>query len=144
MPSGASTLTREPAADLAPAPFRVPDYPPSELAASRRPSRIAVAGRWLWERRVSAAIVIGLLVLCGWVEATNMTGWPSPFDDEGTYVSQGWSVLHYGAVSHYTFWYDHPPLAWVLIGLWSTLPMPSRATRWRSMPAASSCSSPTS
>src|SRR2546430_3695544 len=48
-----------------------------------------------------------------------MTGWPSPFDDEGTYVSQGWSMLTYGMPSHYTYWYDHPPLAWVLMGLWS-------------------------
>jgi 4-amino-4-deoxy-L-arabinose transferase-like glycosyltransferase len=120
MPTGGSTLLHDPAPDLAP-PLDVPDYPPAVTAPPERASRARSAARWLWERRLSAMVVLGLLVLSGWVEATNMTGWPSPFDDEGTYVSQGWSILHYGALSHYTYWYDHPPLGWVLIGLWSTL-----------------------
>src|SRR3989442_11038245 len=119
MPSGGGTIPLDPPRELAPESLRAPDYPPVETASSRRAGWIASGGRWLWERRLSALLVLGLLLLCGWVEATNMTGWPSPFDDEGTYVSQGWSMLTYGMPSHYTYWYDHPPLAWILMGLWS-------------------------
>ena len=44
-----------------------------------------------------------------------MTRSPEPFDDEGTYVAQAWAVEHLHALAPYTYWYDHPPLGWLLI-----------------------------
>ena len=119
MPTG-GTLTVDPRTDVAHPGAGVPDYPPTDLVPVQR-GRVRTALAWLWERRLSAVIVLGLLAVCGWVEATNMTGWPSPFDDEGTYVSQAWSTINHGMLSHYTYWYDHPPLAWIIMGAWSAL-----------------------
>ncbi len=50
------------------------------------------------------------------VHAVNMTGFPYYENDEGTYLSQAWSVLHLGRLAPYTYWYDHPPLGWIQIG----------------------------
>jgi hypothetical protein len=50
-------------------------------------------------------------------------------DDEGTYVSEAWAVGAKHQLSHYTYWYDHPPLGWIQIaayaaatGAWSRAP----------------------
>lgn len=51
--------------------------------------------------------------------ATNLGGFPEfDNDDEGTYHAQAWAVLTQGRLTHYTYWYDHPPLGWLqLAGL---------------------------
>src|SRR5262249_45091263 len=54
--------------------------------------------------------------------AWNMTGFPSASDDEGTYLAQAWAVQHGLGLAHYTYWYDHPPLAWVQLAAISWLP----------------------
>src|SRR3954470_16150091 len=50
-------------------------------------------------------------------------------DDEGTYVTQAWAIGAKHQLSHYTYWYDHPPLGWIQIaayaaatGAWSRAP----------------------
>jgi len=43
---------------------------------------------------------------------------PLRFDDEGTYVSQARALLQDGQLAPYTYWYDHPPLGWMLISTW--------------------------
>jgi hypothetical protein len=30
-------------------------------------------------------------------------------------------VQHWGTLGHYTYWYDHPPLGWLLLAAWTTL-----------------------
>lgn len=52
------------------------------------------------------AVVVG-------VAGTGVTRWPGYGDDEGTYVAEAWAVLHGQGLSHYTYWYDHPPLGWL-------------------------------
>jgi Dolichyl-phosphate-mannose-protein mannosyltransferase len=79
------------------------------------------AGWWAAAHWQSLALLTVLLLGAGFVHGTGMFGWPSRFDDEGTYVSQAWSLQHYGALSHYTYWYDHPPLGWMTIALWREL-----------------------
>jgi len=77
----------------------------------------AVAGSvasWVAEHWVSLAIVGGLLLIVGVVLGTGITGFPSLADDEGTYVAEAWALNH-GALSHYTYWYDHPPVGWIQI-----------------------------
>lgn len=60
-------------------------------------------------------VLIGAAVLHAW----NMLRAPMPFDDEGTYISQAWALATHGELSHYTYWYDHPPLGWMLLAVWN-------------------------
>ena len=46
---------------------------------------------------------------------------PQRVDDEGTYVAQAWVVQHWRTLGHYTYWYDHPPLGWLLLAAWTSL-----------------------
>ena len=69
----------------------------------------------------SALLLTGALALVGAVHAIGAHGAPGLVDDEGTYVAQAWAVLTRGALSHYTYWYDHPPLGWIQIAGWSAL-----------------------
>jgi hypothetical protein len=74
--------------------------------------------------RVDPASVITLgvvLVATGVVHAVGYGRAPGLIDDEGTYVAQSWSVLTHGALSHYTYWYDHPPLGWIQVAGWMGL-----------------------
>jgi len=89
------------------------------------------AGWWAAAHWQSLALLTVLLVGAGFVHGTGMFGWPARFDDEGTYVSQAWALEHYGALSHYTYWYDHPPLGWMFIALWREL-----STGWDDAPNA--------
>ena len=69
----------------------------------------------------SIAVLLPLLAIVGLVHATGMHINPQRLDDEGTYVSQAWAVTHLSTLAHYTYWYDHPPLGWILVALWSAV-----------------------
>lgn len=49
------------------------------------------------------------------VHAINVFHNPAPTDEEGTYVSQAWALLHLDKLAPYTYWYDHPPFGWMTI-----------------------------
>ncbi|ROR31147.1 dolichyl-phosphate-mannose-protein mannosyltransferase [Curtobacterium sp. JUb34] len=85
------------------------------------PIRGAVAGDHAgisaWFRRHAASLtwllpVVAITVI---VQAWNMSGTPQRIDDEGTYTAQAWAIMHLGEITHYTYWYDHPPLGWIQI-----------------------------
>lgn len=76
---------------------------------------------WMYSHWQDMAVIIVLLVLAGGVAAINFMGYPMRFEDEGTYVSQAWAVQYRGELTHYTYWYDHPPLAWLQIALYTTV-----------------------
>jgi hypothetical protein len=76
---------------------------------------------WARAHRVSLAIVLVLLTVTGVVHAWGMTAAPQRLDDEGTYVSQAWAVQHWRTLAHYTYWYDHPPLGWILLACYTTV-----------------------
>jgi hypothetical protein len=66
--------------------------------------------------KVSAAVLAVLLVIVGLATAWNLEGWPGRVDDdEGTYVAQAWAIVYQHTITHYSYWYDHPPLGWVQI-----------------------------
>jgi hypothetical protein len=66
--------------------------------------------------RVSAALLAILLVIVGLATAWNLEGFPGRVDDdEGTYVSQAWAIINTHTLTHYSYWYDHPPLGWIQI-----------------------------
>lgn len=80
----------------------------------RKPSKLRLAG-WLKRHKLDVVAVCALLVLGGVVSAYNMAGYPQRFEDEGTYISQAWAIKEQGKLTHYTYWYDHPPVGWIQI-----------------------------
>lgn len=97
-------------AELEPDLYERVSHEPRKSRSGRRLSRNTVRDL-LWLLPVLA----GAAVLHGW----NMLRSPMPFDDEGTYVSQAWALATHGELSHYTYWYDHPPLGWMLLAAWN-------------------------
>jgi len=97
---------------------------PPPASAAGRPSvpprvHLARAGRWLRARRRSGLVLGPLLAVIGVVQGLNMTGTPQRIDDEGTYVAQAYAVLRFGELTHYTYWYDHPPLGWLQLAAYA-------------------------
>ncbi|HEX8857395.1 MAG TPA: hypothetical protein VF752_17505 [Thermoleophilaceae bacterium] len=72
---------------------------------------------WLGRRAASFALLAPVLALIGVVQVWGIGQFPARFDDEGTYVAQAWAVQHLGQLAHYTYWYDHPPLGWIVLAL---------------------------
>lgn len=70
---------------------------------------------WVKRHKADTAILLVLMAAGGTVSAINMTGYPQRFEDEGTYISQAWAVKEQGTLTHYTYWYDHPPAGWIQI-----------------------------
>ena len=70
------------------------------------------------DRYLPLGLTAVVLALLAW----NITGFPTASDDEGTYLAQAWAVQHGKGLAHYTYWYDHPPLAWLQLALTSWLP----------------------
>ncbi|HEX3288097.1 MAG TPA: glycosyltransferase family 39 protein, partial [Mycobacterium sp.] len=65
-----------------------------------------------------------LLVLTATLRFINLTGSPGRFDDEGTYMAQAYAVAYWGELAHYTYWYDHPPVGWLQLALWTAISGP--------------------
>jgi 4-amino-4-deoxy-L-arabinose transferase-like glycosyltransferase len=96
-------------------------------ASQPRPGGWAYAIRSSWDpRRRRAwmpAVLVGLTVAgILVVHAVNMWQFPTANDDEGTYLAQAYAVRNGWGLAHYTYWYDHPPLAWMQLALLSWVP----------------------
>ncbi|WP_278102838.1 hypothetical protein AB0870_15670 [Microbacterium proteolyticum] len=75
-----------------------------------------------WRARLGDALwLLPPLLLGLLVNAANLGGSPQRIDDEGTYAAQAWSIGNLGELTHYTYWYDHPPLGWIQIAAWAGL-----------------------
>ncbi|MFF0909572.1 hypothetical protein ACFWZW_02645 [Microbacterium enclense] len=82
----------------------------------------APARRSTWRTRlVDAAWLLPPLFIGILVNALNLGGSPQRIDDEGTYTAQAWSIGNLGELTHYTYWYDHPPLGWIQIAAYAGL-----------------------
>jgi 4-amino-4-deoxy-L-arabinose transferase-like glycosyltransferase len=92
--------------------------PGGEPSAEQLPRRRRWTG-WLRERIATTAVLTVLLALTAVVRLVNLTGAPQRLDDEGTYVAQAYAVTHLNALTHYTYWYDHPPLGWLQLAGWT-------------------------
>lgn len=66
-------------------------------------------------------LVYVLTLVAGFVHARNMYGSPARIDDEGTYTAYAWAVPNMHALSHYTYWYAHPPLGQLQMAAWNVL-----------------------
>ena len=103
--------------------------PPASLAGSvqlygptARPQFVDRLEGWV---RVHRTVLLSLgipLALVIAATAWNLQGWPGRVDeDEGTYVAEAWAMLYEHHLAPYTYWYDHPPLGWAQIALYSWL-----------------------
>lgn len=91
---------------------------PAGVAAAAGTTWTAQLASWLHTHATSIVVVSVALGAIAVVHAWGMATFPVRFDDEGTYVSQAWSLLTRGALSPYTYWYDHPPLGWMQLAGW--------------------------
>src|ERR1019366_845318 len=66
-------------------------------------------------------LILAILLVPGLAHGINMFHYPYYEDDEGTYLSQAWAVLHLGRLTYYTYWYDHAPAGWIQIALWTAI-----------------------
>lgn len=95
--------------------LRTLDHPPRGTSEPRL-RRIDARRPWL---SGDAVILLPLLALTGVLMRVGLYATPQRIDDEGTYVAQAWAVSHLGQLTHYTYWYDHPPLGWLQIAAWT-------------------------
>lgn len=72
-----------------------------------------IRDRWVW--------LVAILLIAGVSHGINMFNYPYFENDEGTYLSQGYAAAYLGQITHYTYWYDHVPLGWFLMGVWLRL-----------------------
>ena len=94
------------------------DWPLEPVAPGRLGIRVLEWARANQRDLVAlAATVVPLTVVHAW----GMARFPAFFDDEGAYVSQAFAVDKLHALAPYTYWYDHPPLGWILLGAWAKL-----------------------
>ena len=79
---------------------------------------------WFASHKTTVYVLTPLIALVGAANLWNLQGWPMYVDDdEGTYVAQAWAVIQsHHHLAPYTYWYDHPPLGWMLMGayMWIT------------------------
>jgi 4-amino-4-deoxy-L-arabinose transferase-like glycosyltransferase len=61
------------------------------------------------------------LAIAGISHGYNMLHYPYFENDEGTYLSQAWSLITQGKLAPYTYWYDHAPGGWIFTALWVKL-----------------------
>lgn len=81
-----------------------------------------VLPEWVWLHYRSLVFGGGLLIVIAGFSIANLNGFPGRLNgDEGIYVSQAWAVENTGQLSHYEYWYDHPPLAWILLAGYAAL-----------------------
>lgn len=83
--------------------------------------RLATRLRGLLVSHVDVTVQVALLTALGIVQGTNMLHWPATLFDEGTYVGNAWAVTNRGTLAFYTYTYGHPPLAWLLISVWTVI-----------------------
>ncbi|HMG44010.1 MAG TPA: hypothetical protein VK611_21945 [Acidimicrobiales bacterium] len=72
-------------------------------------------------RRIQDFAIAATVVAAGAaVHAVHLADAPGRTTGEGVLVGRAW-LLDGGLRTHVTDWYDHPPLGWLLLGLWTSL-----------------------
>ncbi|MET0303963.1 MAG: hypothetical protein ABW040_07910 [Microbacteriaceae bacterium] len=88
---------------------------------ARLPGFVSSIGATIARHRASLLWLTPTLLLGAIVSFVNLGGSPQRIDDEGTYTAQAWSIFNLGELTHYTYWYDHPPLGWMQIAGYTQL-----------------------
>ena len=114
-----STVSTVPADATAETPSPVATGPSrSHPAVPEKRPKAKAERSWRTDLYLAGGLAGAVLFLLAW----NITGFPSATDDEGTYLAQAWAVQHGLGLAHYTYWYDHPPLAWIQLAGMSWVP----------------------
>src|SRR5262245_39017245 len=98
-------------AEAAPAPRRAPGPSANAPVGARR----RVLEHW---SRPEGLLVLLALAIGALSHGINLFSYPLYLTDEGIYMQQAWAVLREGALSPYTYFYDHAPAGWLLIAAW--------------------------
>lgn len=72
-------------------------------------------------KSVQFLTLIALLLFTAFLFGFNIFHFPYYESDEGTYMSQAWSLLKLGKLAPYTYNYDHAPAGWMLIAVWTRI-----------------------
>lgn len=70
-----------------------------------------------WLEGLVVALFLGITLV---TQALSLFTYPAYTSDEGIYMANAWAVLQ-GKLTAYTFTYNHPPLGWIQIALWTRL-----------------------
>jgi len=92
-----------------------------DRSAPQEGSPFAAFGATLRRHTTALAWLLPTLMLSAAVQLVNLGGSPQRIDDEGTYTAQAWAIGAFGEITHYTYWYDHPPLGWIQIAAYTGL-----------------------
>lgn len=92
----------------------LPDYGLTVKLSTPKQRRSALL-RW------EVLLILAVLLVAALAHGFNMFHFPYYEDDEGTYMSQAWAVVHEGQLAYYTYWYDHAPLGWIQIAAWTMI-----------------------
>ena len=93
----------------------IPDALTAEIPIFKSGQRQFAGLRW------EVVLIVAILLVAALAHGINMFHFPYLEDDEGTYMSQAWAVVHEGRLAYYTYWYDHAPAGWILIAIWTLL-----------------------
>jgi endo-1,4-beta-D-glucanase Y len=75
-----------------------------------------------WRRPSREVVLVTLLMLAvAAAHGINMFHFPYYDTDEGTYVAQARAFAQHARLAPYTYWYDHAPAGWMLLGGWARL-----------------------
>lgn len=66
-------------------------------------------------------LLIGILIISGFIHGYNMLHYPYFENDEGSYFTRAWTFLSAGKLDYYTYWYDHTPVGPIFASLWLLL-----------------------
>ncbi len=91
------------------------------MLSSRSAGHIRPLPAWSTSSAFHWLALATVLVVAAAFTGINIFHWPHYESDEGTYMGSAWAMFTQGKLSYYTYNYDHPPLGWAIIGLWTIL-----------------------
>jgi len=84
-------------------------------------NKIKKLPQFLRKNYLLVGTIFFIVLFSGVTHGINMFNYPYFENDEGTYLSQAWSLLAHAKLAPYTYWYDHAPGGWMFIALWTLL-----------------------
>jgi 4-amino-4-deoxy-L-arabinose transferase-like glycosyltransferase len=71
------------------------------------------------KQRMARRVLLGLAMVTGALtHGIHLFMYPLYITDEGIYMERAWSVIREGALSPYTYYYDHAPAGWLTLAAW--------------------------